>query len=218
MKAFASSYGFEHKTSSPHYPQSNGQAERTVKTVEALLESANDPCMALLSYRATPFSWCGLSPAELLMGRRVCTTLPQVDKQLLPAWSYIPMFREKDKQFKVKQMKNYDRRHRVRELPSIPDNQPVLVRTRDRITNGRVISPATTPRSYIVSTPLGQTRRNRLHLTVEPTDQQIKDLPIVEKPAIQPRSPIVTRSRTGTSVHSSSKAFLPQEGRCSMTD
>ena len=212
MKAFASSYGFEHKTSSPHYPQSNGQAERTVKTVKALLESANDPCMALLSYRATPFPWCGLSPAELLMGRRVRTTVPQVDKQLLPAWSYIPMFREKDEQFKVKQKKNYDRRHRVRELPPIPDNQPVLVRTRDRITNGRVISPATTPRSYIVSTPAGQTRRNRSHLTVEPTDQQIKDLPIVERPAIQPRSPIVTRSRTGTSVIPPQRLSYPKKG------
>ena len=30
---FASSYGFQHITSSPRFPQSNGQAERNVKTV-----------------------------------------------------------------------------------------------------------------------------------------------------------------------------------------
>ena len=133
MEAFASSYNFKHITSSPHHPQSNGQAERTVKTVKALFESANDLCMALLSYRATPFPWYGLSPAELLMGRRVRTSVLQVDKQLLPTWSYIPMFREKHEQFKMKQKRNYDHRHRVRELPSIPDNQPVWLRTQDKI-------------------------------------------------------------------------------------
>ena len=36
MKAFASSYSFEHITSSPHYPQSNVQAEHTVKTVKPM--------------------------------------------------------------------------------------------------------------------------------------------------------------------------------------
>ena len=102
MKAFASSYSFEHVTKSPHYPQSNGQVACTVKTVKALLESANDPCMSLFSYRATPFPWSGLSPAELLIRRHVCTAVPQVDQQLLPTWSYIHMFREKDEQFKVK--------------------------------------------------------------------------------------------------------------------
>ena len=69
MKDFASSYGFNHVTSSPHYPQSNGLAEWTVKTVKGLLEQSTDQHLALLTYRATPFPWCGLSPAELLMGK-----------------------------------------------------------------------------------------------------------------------------------------------------
>ena len=64
---FADSYGFQHSTSSPHYPQSNGQAERMVSP---------DPFMALLTYRATPLPWCGLSPAELCMGRQIRTTVP----------------------------------------------------------------------------------------------------------------------------------------------
>ena len=66
MKAFASEYSFTHTTSSPHYPQSNGQFERTVKTVKQLLNQSTD--MAMLSYRSTPLPWCGFSPAELLMG------------------------------------------------------------------------------------------------------------------------------------------------------
>ena len=84
IETFASSYGFSHDTSSPHYPQSNGQAERTVQTVKRLLKKAEDPFLALLIYRSTPLSWCGLSPAELLMGRRVRANLPQTKQQLIP--------------------------------------------------------------------------------------------------------------------------------------
>ena len=46
MKKFAYSYGFTHITSSPHYPQSNRQAERAVKSVKALLEHSPDPYIA----------------------------------------------------------------------------------------------------------------------------------------------------------------------------
>jgi transposase InsO family protein len=34
FKEFATEHGFTHRTSSPTYPQSNGQAERTVQTVK----------------------------------------------------------------------------------------------------------------------------------------------------------------------------------------
>ena len=65
---FAHAYDFNHVTSSPHYPQSNGQAEHGVKTIKMLLGESKDLYMAILSYRTTPFPWCNLSPAELLMG------------------------------------------------------------------------------------------------------------------------------------------------------
>ena len=64
MKELSENYGFRHITTSPHYPQANGLAERTVKTVKSLLEHSTDPHKALLSYRATPIPWCALSPAE----------------------------------------------------------------------------------------------------------------------------------------------------------
>lgn len=80
---FAESYAFTHVTSSPHYAQSNGHAERTVKTVKKLLQEAEDPHMALLTYRSTPFPWCGLSPSELLMGRQLRANLPIEKKSII---------------------------------------------------------------------------------------------------------------------------------------
>ena len=87
MKAFSVSYGFVHVTSSQHYPRGNGQAERAVQTAKRLLNSGDDPALSLLSYRTTAMPWC--SPAELLMGRRLRTQVPQLPKQFIPNWSHL---------------------------------------------------------------------------------------------------------------------------------
>ncbi len=122
---FASAYQFDHVTSSPHYPQSNGLGERTVKTVKGLLKNADDPYTALLSYRATPLPWCGISPAELLMGRKIRSSLPQSSVSLTPRWSYLPEFRQRDADQKRRQKRDFDNRHRVRDLPALPNDTEV---------------------------------------------------------------------------------------------
>ena len=111
MKEFSETYGFRHITTSPHYPQANGLAERTVKTVKSLLEHSLDSYKALLSYRATPMPWCALSPAELLMGRRIRTDIPQVKESFVPKWSHIANFRSLDEKYKRLQKEHYDQRH-----------------------------------------------------------------------------------------------------------
>ena len=85
MKDFAKTCGFKHITSSQHYPQGNGQAERTVRTVENLLKNKVDPYL----------TWCRLAPAELFMGRKLRTPLPMLKDFLKPEWKYLADFRKK---------------------------------------------------------------------------------------------------------------------------
>ena len=78
---FASDWDFQHKTSSPHFPQSNGMAECYVKQVKNIFIKSKDPYLGLLNYRGTPLEG-GLSPAELAFGgRKIRTNLPTVHVQ-----------------------------------------------------------------------------------------------------------------------------------------
>ena len=94
------------------------------------------------------------------MGTNIRSTLPMPTSTLVPKWSYIPEFQQADERFKKQQKTDYDRRHRVRDLPEIPDNTDVWITTGGQPIAGRTITSADTPRSYIVQTPTGETRRN----------------------------------------------------------
>ena len=105
MKEFAEAYGFHHITTSPYYPWANGQAEHTVYTMKNLLYNAEDPHMALLSYCATPLEWCGLSPAELLMGCKIRIDLPQPKSSHIPMWTHTQNLKELHDKYKSVQQK-----------------------------------------------------------------------------------------------------------------
>ena len=85
-KNFAVNYDFEHVTSSPHYPRSNGKAESAVKMAKRLLvkavESGKDPYLAILDYRNTPMQESDFSPAQGCLGRRTRTLLPMLSSML----------------------------------------------------------------------------------------------------------------------------------------
>ena len=159
-----------------------------------LLEDSQDIHLALLTYRATPMPWCGLSPAELLIGRRVHTDVPQIEHLFIPKWPYLKNFRRLDQKLKAEQKRYYDCCHRVRPLPPYLDELSVWVNTGGTQVPGQIVQPANTPRSYLVNTPSGQVLRNQRDLRVrseELTDTELET---------RPRS-ITTRSCLGITVH-----------------
>ena len=80
FKSFKSQWQFEHTTSSPHYPRSNGLAESTVKAVKRLIKkchrSNQDILKGLLILRNTPIK-CGQPPSQLLKGYTLRDNLPR---------------------------------------------------------------------------------------------------------------------------------------------
>ena len=66
----------------------------------------HDPYLAVLSYCATPLLWCDLSPVQLSMGRRIRTPISQTNKLLVPNWTYLKTFCEKNEQFRKETLTN----------------------------------------------------------------------------------------------------------------
>ena len=124
--AFAIQYGFTHTTSSPRYPQANGAAERAVRTVKELLVKNKDPYLAMLAYRSTPLE-NGYSPTELLMGRRIHTTIPVITKQLIPKLPKKSLLRQKEENMRQRQKQNFDYRHNATVLKPFKQGESVWI-------------------------------------------------------------------------------------------
>ncbi|XP_013875375.1 uncharacterized protein K02A2.6 [Austrofundulus limnaeus] len=160
-KKFANQYGFEHITSSPLYPQSNGKAEKGVHILKQLLkkaaDSGSDPYLALLSYRASPLE-CGLSPGELLMNRKLRTTLPCYTKE-----KQLSKLQRKLRSLKKKQKHMYDKT--AKQLPPLTNNDTVRIQEPGGWMTKATVLQEVAPRSFAVRTDEGQIiRRSRRSL------------------------------------------------------
>ncbi|UYV60122.1 K02A2.6-like, partial [Cordylochernes scorpioides] len=158
---FARQYGFTHVTSSPRFPQSNGMAEAGVKIAKLILKKNQDPSLGLLKYRSTPLE-NGYSPAELLMGRKLRTTLPIAPENLNPKLVDSQTLKRKEGRRRKDMKSRYDRRCGATDMEELSEGDTVWIT--DMRTWGIVKQKASTPRSYMVDTPVGTLRRNRFHL------------------------------------------------------
>jgi len=91
------------------------------------MKKSDDMYQGMLNYRSTPLPWCNISPAELLMGRKLRTLLPLIEKQLILQWNYLPEFKNANQKFKDQQKKYYDKHHGTMERPLIPEDSEVWV-------------------------------------------------------------------------------------------
>ena len=88
FQEFCKRNGIRHILIAPYHPASNGLAERGVQTFKRgyrkLSEGTVEDRTArfLLQYRATPHTTTGMSPAELMFGRRLRTRLDAIKPDL----------------------------------------------------------------------------------------------------------------------------------------
>lgn len=173
-KDFAKTWGFEITTSSPHFPQANGAVERSVQTCKKILSQV-DPILAMLNYRNTPHSATGISPASALMGRRLRTRIPTLNKLLVPR-APDNGIGDRDRIAKENYKKYFDRRTGARLLPPLSTGQPVLVkRGKEEQRSGIVQGGVSEHRTYLVKTPKGFIRRNRRHLQSLPFYRETRE-------------------------------------------
>ena len=122
---FAKEYKFEHLTSSPDYPQSNGKVENAIKTAKSLMkkakESGQDFYLSLLAWRNTPTEGMGSSPAQRLFSRRTKTSLPTASRLLEPE----PVKQVRDKLYERKEIQAKYFNKGSKELPSLQEGEIV---------------------------------------------------------------------------------------------
>jgi hypothetical protein len=171
---FAEEYGFTQVTSSPYYPQSNGQAEAAVKIVKNIIKKSADPYLGLLAYRNTPFAETQLSPAQLNLGRQLRTTVPAWGGRLNTKEPDLRMLKKAIKKRGQRQQTNYDSYHGVRTASELLIDQQVFLP--DKNLKGRVVRVADTPRSYWIATAKGEYRRNRSQ--IRPFPNSLADSPV----------------------------------------
>ena len=117
--------------------------------------------MAMLAYRSTPLE-NGLSPAELLMGRKLRTTVPMTSQQLKPKLLNSSQLQRKERETRKKKKISFDKCHRARHLKLLKPGDIVWLPEMQK--KARVIRQ-TRNRSYIIQTDDGGTyQRIRKHL------------------------------------------------------
>ena len=191
FQMFAREWGFNHVTSSPQYPQSNGLAERAVRSAKELLEKCErdgtNINLALLSQRNTPRDEVLGSPAQRLMSRRLKSTVPCSDKLLECQQFDGSMVKDRLNQKSQQQKKFYDKQTKC--LPTLKSGDVIRMQTSkgyDKL--GFVVRAAEQPRSFLVKSQGQEYRRNRRHLLKVPEQSEVvteKNVVVEESPAAE---------------------------------
>ena len=154
FRQFAYLLGFTHQTSSPYYPQVNGQSERAVQVAKTILRQS-DSMLALLAYRSMPHVSTGFSPVQLLMGRRIQSRLPTLPRALQPKWPNSDVISENERLAKESSTRFYNRKHGAKPLTQFEGGESVRIKTDAQKVwgNPTVVVRADTPHLTVLHIP-----------------------------------------------------------------
>lgn len=160
FRQFAKDWDFRNITTSPNYPQSNGLVERNIQTIKRtlkkLLESRQDPYLAMLALWTSPLKYNTLSPAQQLMKRTLRTNLPNIMHN--------------------KTMKKHEITKKSKELSELKKDDTVRILSQEKWNlKGKIVKKLKEPRSYLIKTEQGKyVRRNRRHILKTKENQKFK--------------------------------------------
>lgn len=166
--------------------------------------------LSLMNYRATPLE-TGFSPAEILYGRKIRTKVPQRRNLFKNKWNEQKhkLYENKNNKIKGRIEICFNRRHKVKELPTLEKGEKVWITDLKRY--GCVIEKSNFPRSYVIEVPEGKIRRNRKFLI--PCSQRdnedeidyeeiniLKETETINRPLGDENAPVDYNSVPGTST------------------
>ena len=207
FRFFMQNWSIEHRTNSPHYPQSNGLAESMVKVSKNLIEKAVLQDLPwnqlLLDYRCTPISSEIPSLSEILFGRKLQSSISILPSQVM-----------NDKICKQRQLlvrkegkfytNTQDFQDRINSLPFGAGQNVWLQNCDSRKYEAAVIrEKCRQPNSYMVEIPAtGQCfRRNNNFIKPRQNSNATHPQPITGPPQIpQVLQPAVTSSQATSTV------------------
>ena len=219
FKDFAENSGIKHITTAVYKPSTNGLAEKMVQTFKRALRKSNSSDIQssidkfLFNYRLTPHSTTGVSPAELMFGRRLRSRLDL----LWPGESIATRVHERQQA----QKKSYSK---VPRKVGFSADTPVMIR--DYTSRGpkwipSTITEQTGPLSYRCTLPSGVVKRHQdqilsRNISLPEFDNYSPEIDTPTSTPSTPSPPVITNDTIGDSS-SSSEARIPKEQSSSFT-
>ena len=218
FRFFMQNWLIEHRTSSPHYPQSNGLAESMVKVSKNLIEKAVRQDLPwnqlLLDYRCTAISSEIPSPAEILFGRKLQSSI-----SILPSQVMNDRISKQRELIVKKEGKFYtntkDFQDRIKALPFEAGQNVWLQNSDSRKCEEAVIrEKCREPNSYMVEIPTtGQCFRRNSNF-IKPRQSEQKPVstelqPTIGLPEIPQESPVLQQPAVPSSQAISTVDAIP---------
>ncbi|CAH2101985.1 unnamed protein product [Euphydryas editha] len=206
LSNFMREWQIKHITSSPYHSRSNGLVERSIRTIKNILKKCysdkKDPYLAILQFRNTPKS-CGYSPAQMCMSRRLRTRIPISDCNLKPKCIDYKKMKQHIDTYKQKTSLYYNQH--TKSLPSLKKGEKVYFKKQPHNTYnawipGIISKVGPETRSYIISSPEGEFRRNREHIHSPKHPQSIQ---VPSKPSVNSHNLPLNSNPTLSSATSS---------------